>query len=60
MVSVHEPHGTAEYRKEHIREVNHLDMKFITLHNSGQLKILNVNLKAGALLPIHSHDVEDS
>lgn len=40
------------------REFNPLGMKSIVLHDSEFFKILNFNLKAGALFPIHSHDLE--
>jgi quercetin dioxygenase-like cupin family protein len=33
-------------------------MKAILLHDSEHFKILNFNLKAGALFPIHSHDLD--
>jgi len=35
-----------------------LGMKAIVLHDSEHFKILNFNLKAGALFPIHSHDLD--
>ncbi|ADW16676.1 Cupin 2 conserved barrel domain protein [Desulfobulbus propionicus DSM 2032] len=40
------------------REFNPLGMKAIVLHDSEYFKILNFNLKAGALFPIHSHDLD--
>lgn len=40
------------------REFNPLGMKAIVLHDSEFFKILNFNLKAGALFPIHSHDLD--
>lgn len=40
------------------REFNPLGMKAIVLHDSEHFKILNFNLKAGALFPIHSHDLD--
>ena len=40
------------------REFNPLGMKAILLHDSEHFKILNFNLKAGALFPIHSHDLD--
>lgn len=40
------------------REFNPLGMKSIVLHDSEFFKILNFNLMAGALFPIHSHDLE--
>ena len=39
-------------------EYNPLGMKSIVLHDSEFFKILNFNLVAGALFPIHSHDLE--
>lgn len=33
-------------------------MKAIVLHDSEHFKILNFNLKAGALFPVHSHDLD--
>ena len=40
------------------REFNPLGMKSFVLHDSEHFKILNFNLKAGALFPVHSHDIE--
>ena len=40
------------------REFNPLGMKAIVLHDSEHFKILNFNLKAGALFPVHSHDLD--
>ncbi|WP_310600766.1 cupin [Desulfobulbus sp.] len=40
------------------REFNPLGMKAIVLHDSEHFKILNFNLKANALFPIHSHDLD--
>ena len=40
------------------REFNPLGMKAIVLHDSEFFKILNFNLQAGALFPIHSHDLD--
>lgn len=40
------------------REFNPLGMKSILLHDSEHFKILNFNLKAGALFPVHSHDLD--
>ncbi len=40
------------------REFNPLGMKSIVLHDSEHFKILNFNLMAGALFPIHSHDLD--
>ena len=40
------------------REFNPLGMKSIVLHDSEHFKILNFNLKAGALFPVHSHDTD--
>ena len=40
------------------REFNLLGMKSIVLHDSEYFKILNFNLVAGALFPVHSHDIE--
>ncbi len=39
------------------REFNPLGMKSIVLHDSEYFKILNFNLKAGALFPVHAHDL---
>ena len=41
-----------------VREFNLLGMKSIVLHDSEYFKILNFNLVAGALFPVHSHDIE--
>ncbi len=40
------------------REFNPLGMKAIVLHDSEFFKILNFNLQAGALFPIHAHDLD--
>lgn len=40
------------------REFNPLGMKSIVLHDSEHFKILNFNLMAGALFPVHSHAIE--
>ena len=40
------------------REFNALGMKTVLLHDSENFKILNFNLVAGALFPIHSHDLD--
>ncbi len=40
------------------REFNPLGMKSIVLHDSEFFKVLNFNLVAGALFPVHSHDLE--
>lgn len=40
------------------REFNPLGMKSIVLHDSEHFKILNFNLVAGTLFPVHSHDIE--
>ncbi len=40
------------------REFNQLGMKTVLLHDSENFKILNFNLVAGALFPIHSHDLD--
>jgi len=40
------------------REFSPLGMKSIVLHDSEHFKILNFNLKAGHVFPIHSHDLD--
>ncbi len=40
------------------REFSPLGMKSIILHDSEHFKILNFNLIAGALFPVHSHDLD--
>ncbi|MCL2790659.1 MAG: cupin domain-containing protein [Desulfobulbus sp.] len=40
------------------KEYSPLGMKAIVLHDSEHFKILNFNLKAGALFPVHSHDLD--
>ena len=40
------------------REFNPMGMKSIVLHDSEFFKMLNFNLVAGALFPVHSHDLE--
>jgi quercetin dioxygenase-like cupin family protein len=39
-------------------EYNPLGMKAIVLHESEHFKIINFNLKAGTLFPVHSHDLD--
>ncbi len=43
---------------ETTREFNPLGMKSILLHDSEHFKIINFNLQAGALFPVHSHDLD--
>ncbi len=40
------------------REFSPLGMKSIVLHDSEHFKILNFNIKAGAIFPVHSHDLD--
>lgn len=40
------------------REFNPLGMKSITLHDSEHFKILNFNIMAGSIFPVHSHDLD--
>ncbi len=40
------------------REFNPMGMKSIVLHDSEFFKIINFNLVAGTLFPVHSHDIE--
>ena len=40
------------------REFNPLGMKSIVLHDSEHFKILNFNIMAGAIFPVHSHDLD--
>ncbi len=40
------------------REFSPLGMKSIVLHDSEHFKILNFNLMAGHVFPIHSHDLD--
>lgn len=40
------------------REFNPLGMKSITLHDSAHFKILNFNIMAGSIFPVHSHDLD--
>ena len=40
------------------REFNPLGMKSIVLHDSQYFKILNFNLLAGSIFPVHSHELE--
>lgn len=42
---------------DNCREFNPLGMKSIVVHDSQHFKILNFNLVAGALFPVHSHDI---
>lgn len=39
------------------REFNPLGVKSVVIHDSEYFKILNFNLVAGALFPVHSHDI---
>ncbi len=43
---------------DNTREFADLGMKTIVLHDSEFFKIINFNLKAGMLFPVHSHDIE--
>lgn len=40
------------------REFSPMGMKSIVLHDSEHFKILNFNLTAGTLFPVHSHDLD--
>ncbi|HDL98276.1 MAG TPA: cupin, partial [Desulfobacteraceae bacterium] len=40
------------------REFNPLGMKSFVVHESEFFKIINFNLHAGVLFPVHSHDIE--
>ncbi|NOX80222.1 MAG: cupin domain-containing protein [Deltaproteobacteria bacterium] len=40
------------------REFNPLGMKSFVVHESEFFKIINFNLQAGVLFPVHSHDIE--
>ncbi len=40
------------------REFNPLGMKSIVLHDSEFFKILNFNILAGSIFPVHSHDLD--
>jgi len=40
------------------REFTELTMKTIVVHDSEFFKIINFNLKAGMLFPVHSHDLD--
>ena len=40
------------------REFADLGMKTIVVHDSEFFKIINFNLKAGMLFPVHSHDLD--
>ena len=40
------------------REFNPLGMKSTVLHDSEHFKILNFNIKAGHIFPVHSHDLD--
>ena len=39
-------------------EFNPLGMKSTVLHDSEHFKILNFNIKAGHIFPVHSHDLD--
>ncbi len=41
-----------------MREFNPLGMKSFVVHESEFFKIINFNLQAGMLFPVHSHDIE--
>lgn len=43
---------------EKTREFSPLGMKSVLLHDSEHFKILNLNLNAGALFPLHSHELD--
>jgi quercetin dioxygenase-like cupin family protein len=58
---LHRTHRSVPMKKIDLattREFNPLGMKSIVLHDSEHFKILNFNLKAGALFPVHSHDLD--
>jgi len=40
------------------REFNPLGMQNIVLHDSEFFKIINFNITAGRIFPVHSHDIE--
>ena len=40
------------------REFNPLGMKSTVLHDSEHFKILNFNIRAGHIFPVHSHDLD--
>jgi len=40
------------------REFNPLGVKNIVVHDSEFFKIINFNIKAGMIFPVHSHDIE--
>lgn len=40
------------------REFNPLGMKSTVLHDSEHFKIINFNIKAGHIFPVHSHDLD--
>ncbi len=40
------------------KEFNPLGMKSFVLHDSEHFKMLNFNLVAGALFPVHSHEID--
>lgn len=40
------------------REFNPFGMKSIVLHDSEHFKILNFNIMAGSIFPVHSHDLD--
>lgn len=40
------------------REFSPIAIKNFVLHDSAYFKIINFNIKAGQLFPVHSHDIE--
>lgn len=40
------------------RKFNPLGMQNFVLHDSEFFKIINFNIKAGSIFPVHSHDLE--
>lgn len=47
-----------KYELDATRKFNPLGMQTTVLHESEFFKILNFNISAGRLFPVHSHDLE--
>ncbi len=47
-----------KYELDTTREFNPLGMKNFVIHDSEFFKIINFNIAAGRIFPVHSHDLE--
>ncbi len=47
-----------KYELDQTREFNPLGMQNFVIHDSEFFKIINFNIAAGRIFPVHSHDLE--